>query len=124
LLLARTDASHFSAVSRPVKYLRLYILRFFGKVCSTGVTIDKCDVFFRHNSSCANEITALAVTAVPSLMAHTDALPPDLLSTLLTSLLEVSKVHVRRTYTFYRPFLPLNCGLLFLFLVGLTLTLR
>ena len=61
----------------------------------------KCDyiwwfssLFFRYNDDCARGITTLAASAVPSLMKNISSLPTGLLNTLLTTLLETSKVHI------------------------------
>jgi len=54
-------------------------------------------VFFRCNADCAREITALAISAVPSLMTNLSSLPTGLLNTLLTTLLETTKVYVHAT---------------------------
>jgi len=47
---------------------------------------------FRYNDDCAPGITALAVSAVPSLMRDINSLPVGLLNTLLTTLFETTKV--------------------------------
>lgn len=47
---------------------------------------------FRHNGDCAHEITALAISAVPSLITCVNSLPAGILNTLLTTLLETTKV--------------------------------
>jgi len=47
---------------------------------------------FRYNDGCAPGITALAVSAVPSLMKNINSLPAGFLNTLFTTLLEATKV--------------------------------
>jgi len=61
--------------------------------------------FFRCNDDCTREITALAVSAVPSLMKNVISFPTGLLNTLLTSLLETTKVHV------YHTFILVDCSI-------------
>jgi len=57
--------------------------------------------FFRHNGDCAHEITALAISAVPMLMANVISLPTGLLDNLLTSLLKTTKVCTYRKYIYF-----------------------
>jgi len=53
--------------------------------------------FFRCNGDCEREITAFALSAVPSLIANVMSLPSDFLETLLMILLEKTKACVHRT---------------------------
>jgi len=44
------------------------------------------NAFFRHNSDCAREVTALAVASVPLLMTNTKSFPDEIQTTLLMTL--------------------------------------
>ena len=67
-----------------------------------------CDVvtlvnwrFFRCNDEFDTEITALAVSAMPSLLRNISALPSGVLSCLFTTLLETTKVCDFLTFFYY-----------------------